>query len=206
MKNLNKIVVLLAAMAMVLLLAGCGGKERDVSGDYRATYNVKDMLNQELAASGMTMNSDVNAEFILQLNPDKSFLFDIDAETFQRKYLDVLQKEGPAIVQTMLEQEGITEDLHDAIAAASGYESYDTFVNGMMEEIVAAAGTGLAEQVRNAAHTEGTYSVSKDTITLTAGTEGGQGLDKGTVNEDGTISVTAMPDEATTLNLTFVRQ
>ncbi len=206
MKNLKKSVVLLAALAVILLLAGCGGKERDVSGDYRATYNVKDMLNQELAVSGIIMKSDVNAEFILQLNPDKTFLFDIDAEAFQRKFMDVLQKEGPGIVETMLEQEGITEDMHDMIATASGYDSYEAFVSGMMEDIVAAAGNGLAEQIKGAAHTEGTYSVSKGTITLTGNAEGGQGLDKGTVNEDGTITVTAMPDENTTLTLTFVKQ
>lgn len=200
----------LIACLLVFTLAGmlcaCGGKKKDISGTYHASYSMKDTLNKQLAASGMALESDVNADFVLQLNADETFTFDIDGEGLGKNVSDVLASDGPAMVSAMLESEGITEDMHESIATASGYDSFDAFVNDLVQTIVSEMGDSFASELESQVHYEGTYTLDKNTLTLT-GTVGDQnGMDQGTLNEDGTISISSKMDEETTLNLTFTKQ
>lgn len=197
----------LLVFAMAGMLCACGGsKKKDISGTYHASYNMKDALNKEMTDAGMTLASDVNADFVLQLNADESFTFDIDGEGFKQALTDVLTQDGPAMIGTMLESEGITEDMHDTIAAASGYDSYEAFIGDMVQTIVSEMGDEFVTELESKVHFEGTYSLDKNTLTMNGKVNDQSGMDQGTLNEDGTISISSKMDEETTLDLTFTKE
>ena len=196
----------LLVIVLTVMLCACGGKKKDISGTYHATYSMKDALNKQLAESGMALESDVNADFVLQLNTDETFTFDIDGESLGKSLTDVLTQDGPAMISSMLESEGVTEDMHDSIAAASGYDSFDAFVDDMVQTIISEMGDEFAADLESQVHYEGTYALEKNTLTLNGTVNEQQGMDQGTLNEDGTISITSKMDDETTLDLTFTKQ
>ena len=198
--------ICLLVLAVAALLCACGSKKKNVSGTYLATYNMKEAMNSELADVGMTMESDLNAEFVLQLNEDDSFSFDIDGTKFSETFSEVLTQDGPGMIGAMLEAEGMTEDMYPTIASASGYDSYDAFVDDMVKMIIDEMGEDFVSDLESQVHYEGTYSVENTTLTLSGETSGGAGMDQGTINEDGTISVTSKMDDGTILDLTFTKQ
>ena len=206
-KTKRKILITgLLVFAMACALCACGGKKKDISGTYHASYSMKDTLNKQLAESGMLLESDVNADFTLQLNTEETFTIDIDGESLSKSLTDVLTQDGPGMITAMLESEGVTEDMHDSIAAASGYDSYDAFVTDMVQTIVAEMGDEFATDLETQVHYEGTYALNKNTLTLTGTVNDQNGMDQGTVNEDGTISISSKMDDETTLDLTFTKQ
>ena len=203
----KSIAACLLVLAAAALLCACGGsKKKDVAGTYRATYNMKEALNKQLADSGMVMESDVNADFILQLNEDDTFSFDIDGAGFGENFTEVLSKEGPGIINAMLEEEGVTEDMHDSIASASGYDSYDAFVEDMVQSVVAEMGDEFVEDLESQVHYAGTYSVDGITLTLKGEANDEEGMDEGTFNSDGTLSIVSKMDDETVLNLRFTKE
>ena len=204
--NWKYLVAGLLVIVLAVMLCACGGKKKDISGTYHATYSMKDALNKQLAESGMALESDVNADFVLQLNTDETFTFDIDGESLGKSLTDVLTQDGPAMISSMLESEGVTEDMHDSIAAASGYDSFDAFVDDMVQTIISEMGDEFAADLESQVHYEGTYALEKNTLTLNGTVNEQQGMDQGTLNEDGTISITSKMDEETTLDLTFTKQ
>lgn len=197
--------ICLLVLAVAALLCACG-KKKDISGSYRATYNMKDALNKELEASGMALQSDVNAEFLLSLNADDTFSFDIDGVGFGSNFAEVMRTDGPAIINGMMEAEGITEDMYESIATASGYDSYDAFVKDMVETIVSEMGEEFVTELESQVHYEGTYSIDKNTITLDGTVNEEKGMDQGILNENGTISITSVMDDGTELDLTFTKE
>ena len=202
-KTLGICLLVLAAAAM---LCACGGKKKDISGSYIATYNMKEALNKQLEESGMAIESDVNADFILNLNADNTFSFDIDGAGFGANFAEVMKSDGPAIINSMLEAEGITEDMYETIAAASGYDSYDAFVEDMVGTIVSEMGEDFVGELESGVHYEGSYSLDKNIITLDGEVNEEKGMDQGTLNEDGTISITSKMEDGTELNLTFTKE
>ncbi len=205
-KTIRKILaVCLIVFAAAGMLCACGSKKKDISGTYHAAYNMKDELNKKLAADGMEMESDLITDFVLLLNSDESFSLDIDGEGFNTALIDVLTKDGPAMISRMMEAEGVTEDMRDTVAAASGYESYEAFVEDMMQTIVAEMGDGFTKELESQIHFEGKYSLDGSTLTLSGTIDGQEGTHQGTLNEDGTISLTSKIGDAS-LDLTFKKQ
>ena len=204
-KSLAACLLVLAAAA---LLCACGKKIKpaDISGTYRATYNMKDQMNEQIAESGITLEDDVNADFILKLTEDENFIFDIDAEGFKANVAEVLDKEGKTIVDVMLKSQGVTEDMYDMIATSSGYENYDAFVTEIIQNLETEMGEEFEKELAESAHFEGTYTIDENRIMLTGETVEGNGIEEVTVNEDGTISLIDKLEDGTLLNLRFTKE
>ena len=193
-------------LILSLVLAGCGNSAKKMAGTYRATYNMKEAMNKELEPAGMALSSDIDADFILELKEDGSFIFDIDGEGFSSRFTEIIQTEGRSIIDSMLQEQGVTEDMYDLIAETSGYESYEAFVDGMIGMIEEEMGDQFVKELETATHLEGTYSVEKDRLVITGGTGEGTGMDEGTINEDGSISVVSEMQDGMTLDLRFIKQ
>ncbi len=199
--------VCLLVLVAAALFCACGGvKKKNIIGTYKAVYNVKDELNKGLADIGATLQSDVNADFILQLNADDSFLFDVDGEGFRQNFTDMMESEAPELIRSMLEAEGITEDMYDTVAQASGYENFDAFVEDLKKTIITETGEEFVGTLESVAHYEGTYSISGGTITLNGQVNEVNGIEQGTINKDGTITVSMKTEDGTAFSLVFTKQ
>lgn len=197
----------LLILAATVLFCACGGvKKKDIVGTYRAVYNVKDELNKGLADIGATLQSDVNADFILTLNADDSFSLDLDGEGFRNNLSEMMEKEAPELIKTMLESEGVTEDMYETIAQASGYDSYDAFVEDLKQTVMTEVGEEFAGTLESESHFEGTYSISGGTLTLNGEVNEVSGIEQGSLNEDGTISVSMKTEDGTPLSLVFTKE
>ena len=204
----KSLAVCLFVVAAAALLCACGNKIKpaDISGTYRATYNMKDQLNEQIAESGITLEDDLNADFILQLNEDETFSYGIDAEGFKENVSEVLEEKGVDIVKAMLTSQGVTEDMYDMIATASGFENFDAFVTEMLQNFETEISKEFESDIADSAHFEGTYEIDENRIVLSGETEAGNGIDEVTVNEDGTISFIAKMDNGKLMNLRFVKE
>lgn len=187
-----------------LTLAACG--EKDVTGSYQASCNMKEVLNRDLEAAGVKLDSDVHTDFFLELKDDGTFTFDIDAAGLRERFTEVIRTEGKGIIDEMLEEQGVSEDMHETIASASGYESYEAFVDSMIDMILDEMNDESVQELETASHTEGTYSVRKDRLVLTGLKEDGQGIKEGTIGKDGSIAIVSGMEDGTTLDLLFIKQ
>ena len=206
MKKTGKILVLLLTAVMVfsLALTGCGKK--DVAGTYKGTYDMRDELNEELAEAGLELQGDLSADFILVLKEDNTFTFDIDAEAFSEKLVTAIQDQGEDMVRSMLDAEGITEDMYQWIAEASGYEDFSSFVNGLIDEMISGMGDELVEELKTSVAFDGTYKVDGEKITLESTQDGETTVDEGEIYSVGSIFISSAMDNGKTLNITFVKQ
>lgn len=190
-------VFLLVFLLLAGLLSACG--QKDISGTYRASYNMLDMINDQLESTGLKMETDVNAEFVLTLNADKTFIYDIDSEAFQASLTKAMEADGASMITQMLSAEGISEDMFDWVAQASGYETFDAFRDDILKEITSGMGDDMLAEIEEAVHFEGTYELNGDTLTLSGEDEV---LDQGTLQEDGSIVVDSEM-EGVSLQLVF---
>ena len=205
MKKAGRYLALLltAVMLFSLMLAGCG--KRDVAGTYKGTYDMSSQLNEELAEAGLELQGDLSAEFILVLKEDETFTFDIDAEAFSDKLVGAIQDQGGSMVRDMLDAEGITEDMYQWIAEASGYENFDAFVAGLVDEMISGMGDEMIEELKQEVAFSGTYEVNGDSIALESTEDGAATVDKGEIYSDGSIFISSETN-GRTLNITFVKQ
>ena len=206
MKKTGRYLALLltAVMLFSLLLAGCGKK--DVTGTYIGSYDMKDELNEELAEAGLELQGDLTADFILVLKEDNTFTFDIDAEAFSEKLVTAIQDQGESMVRSMLDAEGITEDMYQWIAEASGYEDFDSFVSGLIDEMISGMGDEMVEELKTSVAFDGTYTVDGDKIMLESTEDGETTMDEGEIYSDGSIFISSEIDNGKTLNITFAKQ
>ncbi|MBR2561321.1 MAG: hypothetical protein IKE31_04130 [Eubacterium sp.] len=203
-KTGKKLAFLLAAvMVLSLLLTACGKK--DVSGTYTGSYDMKDELNAQLAEAGLELQGDLSANFILVLKEDNTFTFDIDAEGFSEKLVSAIQDQGESMVKAMLDEEGITEDMYQWIAEASGYDDFSSFVDGLVDEMITGMGDEMVESLKQEVAFDGTYEVGKDTITLESTSNGETMIDEGEIYSDGSIFISSQFEDRT-LNITFTKQ
>lgn len=201
-KGLLTAVIILALVCPVMLTA-CGKK--NVAGTYKGSYDMKDELNSELAESGLELQGDLAADFILVLKEDDTFTFDMDAEGFSNKMVNAIQEQGEDMVKTMLDAEGITEDMYQWIAEASGYEDFQSFTDGLVNEMIAGMGDEMVTELKEQAAFSGTYKVNKEKITLESTSDGETMIDEGEIYSDGSIFISSRLADKT-LNITFVKQ
>ena len=190
--------ILIILLLLSLLLSACG--EKDVSGSYRASCNMKDILNKDLEAAGVKLNSDVNTDVFLELKDDSSFTLDIDAAGLRERFTEVIRSEGRGIIDAMLEEQGISEDMHDMIASTSGYDTYEAFVDSMIGMILDEMNDKSVQELETASHSEGTYSVKKNRLMLTGPEDG---IKEGTIGEAGSIAIVFEMDDGAALDLLF---
>ena len=190
--------ILIILLLLSLLLSACG--EKDVSGSYRASCNMKDILNKDLEAAGVKLNRDVNTDVFLELKDDSSCTLDIDAAGLRERFTEVIRSEGRGIIDAMLEEQGISEDMHDMIASTSGYDTYEAFVDSMIGMILDKMNDQSVQELETASHSEGTYSVKKNRLMLTGPEDG---IKEGTIGEDGSIAIVFEMDDGAALDLLF---
>ena len=171
--------------------------ETEIVGTYHATFDFKDMMNEEMGEdAGFAFESPIEAEFILDLKDDKSFLFEANEESLKTSMTEALQTDGRKMVVKALEDEGITEETFDLVAEQSGYESYDAFIEAMMGVMIEAADVEASiEGLGDSSHVEGTYAYDGgDTIRFEP-KDKEAGFTEGTVDPDGAIRMTSKNDE-----------
>ena len=201
----KKLALMLATFTTVAtLFTGCG--EKDVSGDYVATVTFVDFMEEsdveDMAEMGLDI-SDITLDVTLNLTDGKNFTFAFDTTSFKDDFSSLVSENVDTIIDSSLEASGMTRaDLTDEIAQASGYDNADAFFEAMKEELVTAM-DGAYEELDEEMEQytiSGTYKVAGDSVVFVTSDEEGIGLDKGTINEDGSITVvTEYEDEDMTL-------
>lgn len=201
----KKLALMLATLTTVAtLFAGCG--EKDVTGDYVATVTLVDFMEEsdveDMAEMGLDI-SDITLDVTLNLTDDKNFTFAFDTTSFKDDFSSLVSENVDTIIDSSLEASGMTRaDLTDEIAQASGYDNADAFFEAMKEELVTSM-DGAYEELDEEMEQytiSGTYKVAGDSVVFVTSDEEGIGLDKGTINEDGSITVvTEYEDEDMTL-------
>ncbi len=207
----KKIAVMMAAfMVMCACLMGCSGsggsaaeEENTIPGNYIAKFNVSDMMNEEMSESGVTLTTDMNAEFELVLSEDNTFTFDLDAEGFKDAIIAGFTADADDIMTHLFASLGVDTSDVDSLAEMAGYESYDAFKEDLINEMAESFDDATIEEMKDEAHGEGTYEVNDSTITLTSDDD--TGVDELKINEDGTLSTT-VDFEGTEYELVFEKQ
>ena len=201
----KKLALMLATLTTVAtLFTGCG--EKDVTGDYVATVTLVDFMEEsdveDMAEMGLDI-SDITLDVTLNLTDDKNFTFAFDTTSFKDDFSSLVSENVDTIIDSSLEASGMTRaDLTDEIAQANGYDNADAFFEAMKEELVTSM-DGAYEELDEEMEQytiSGTYKVAGDSVVFVTSDEEGIGLDKGTINEDGSITVvTEYEDEDMTL-------
>lgn len=206
----KKLTLALAAlMATATLFTACG-KGPDVSGEYTAEMNFSDFIPEEDLASmeevGMGFMSDLTLDVKLNLTSDNKFTFAFDSTGLKEDVKSGLAANSDAIIDAQLESMGVTRDqITDEVAQSAGYESADAMFQYIADEMASGMDGVLAEADAEfeKGSCEGSYKVVKDSIVFVTETEDGTGLDKATISEDGSLSLTTdVEGEAYTLNFT----
>ena len=203
MKNARKPIRILPAVLLVLLLVlpGCG-QRMNIVGTWRARYDMKDMLNEGLKASGVQLTTSIPADYILVLKEDRTFTFDIDPETFRNGFSEAFHRDGEAIIYAALKASGIAEDKYDWIIESSGFENFDEFERDMIDRMVEEA-TETAMNGLGAAHIDGTYAYTGTDIHLISrGEDGSTSADDAVLTDEGMISLVSK-DESLPMDLLF---
>ena len=214
--NRKGFLTLILAVALVLsvVMTGCGaskagggdsGKAESIAGTYQATYEMKDLINKEMEAAGITLESDINAEFSMELKDDNSFVLNVDTDSLMNSLKDALANDLDSIIGQLLGDQGVTEDMYEQIAKAGGYDSYDAFKEDMQKSMMDEMDADAIKELTDACHLEGTWELKGSKLTLSSTSEGQISVDSGTVQDDGSIKVKSKTED-NEVELTFTKQ
>lgn len=212
-KIMKKLGILLAAVLVAAaVLTACGGggnsgnsggeetKGFDLPGKYTATLNMKDYINKGMEASGMAFENDMNANMYLELKDDGTFTLEMIGSELASIVSEAMQEEGPNLIKTLLSAQGISEDQFEELVAASGYESFDAFVEDMLSQVDEELESSLENGIENQMKAEGNYKAEGDTITFSGE---GMAVDKGTIGSDGSITLKMSTEGMDDVELVF---
>ena len=209
-KSILKLAALVGAAAM--LLAGCGAK--DVSGEYTTEVKVVDFMTEHDKASlaaleeyGMTFFNDNTMKMDLTMNSDKTFAAALNADDLIDQMTEGFKANGATLVNSILEQQGVTEDMYDALFESMGVSSMeefqDTMVQSMMEGLEANI-DDMKEQLESSS-VSGTYTVKGNTVNFTVEKEEDEmDFDQAEILSDGSLKMVA-ENEGKSLNLVFTK-
>lgn len=189
----KKLALMLATITTVAtVFTGCG---KDVSGNYVADVKLADCMSQDDldAVSEMGIDvSDITLDVTLELTSDKQFTMSFDTTNFKNDFSALLNDNMDAIIDAGLEQAGVTrEDITDDVATIMGYDSAEAFFEDVEKEMVDAMDSAYDEMDKEmeSATVTGSYTVAKNTVVFVTKEDGDLALDKGSIGDDGSISV-----------------
>lgn len=198
------ITVLTVVATIATIFTGCG---KDVSGDYVATMKMSDIIPEEDLSACEEIGLDLGSlafEVNLSLDADKNFTFDFDADQFKEDYSKLITDNLDAVVDAMMEMSDISrENLTDEEAQLYGYETADALIEDFEDQMLASMydlDSEFDDMITEAC--KGTYSVSKNTISFVIADSEGISLDKGTIGNDGSITLN-YEDEGQDFSLVF---
>ena len=193
MKKLLALV--LSAVLLVGVLAGCGGGKEAASGEglegtWRTEIDMADMINEQMAASGMGefMNiSDFSITMVMDIKGDGTYAMTVDKDALAGSMEGVKEdmKSGvTAYMESMIKEQGLDISVEDAMAA-SGMSLDDMVDQAFSEEAMDEMTAGLHIEGQYKAedgkfYTSGSvdeapsdnyesYTLDGDTLTLDAG-------------------------------------
>ena len=141
-------------------------EEQTIAGEYKAEYDMHDLLAQQMEGSGIELEGEIPVVFTMDLKDDDSFIIEMDVEAFMETIQTIFTEQGPDMIRSMLEQQGITEETFDAVKDQLGADSYDEFIEGMTAQMTEMLGESLADSMSTEVSVSGTYSADGDEITL----------------------------------------
>lgn len=210
----KKLALMLATITTVAgLFTGCG--EKDVHGKYEAKVGFSEMLSDdeikemdEFAEYGLDF-SGIEVKINLDLTEEGDFTLSYDGKAFKDDLSDTLENSMDGLIDASLEAAGISRDqLTDEMAQMYGYDSaqalFDDFSNQMLPYIEEGL-EDLEKEVEEDTVT-GTYKVSKDSVVFVVEDGDDTSLKKGTINDDGTISITIEGDDDKSVDVVFELQ
>ena len=132
----------------------------------------------------------------------------IDTTSFKDQFSTLVDDNMDTIIDKSLESEGYSRsDITDEVAQYSGYENAEALFADMENEIKGSLDdiyTGIDEELQEYS-VSGDYKVKKDSVVFVVNGEDELLLDKGTLNEDGSITVNSESD-GTVVSLEFELQ
>ena len=210
----KKLALMLATLTTVAgLFTGCG--EKDIHGKYESKIGFGDMLRDEerkemdeFAEYGIDFTS-VEVKINLDLTEEGEFTLSYDGKAFKDDLSNTLQNSMDGLIDASLAEAGLTRDqVTDELAQMNGYDSadalFDDFANQMVPYIEGAL-EGLEEEVAEDTVT-GTYKVSKDSVVFVVEDGDDLELNKATLNDDGSITITIEGDDDKTVDAVFKLQ
>lgn len=207
-KMIRKIALLAGLLAVVsMTTAACGSKKKDISGTYKGTYDFVDALNKGMSSVDgvdFQLSESVDSDIILVLNEDNTGTLSVDAESFKTNLKKAVNNEANSLLDSVLESQGISKDQYETLAQATGYDSYDAFKQGMIDEVEKSIDDEDYSEMD--INLNGKWKLDDNTITLTwdATSVASAGItaekntiyqDTATLNDDGTITWDMDPSE-----------
>ena len=212
----QKAVCMLAVLLVLgLMLTACGGgskaaggaeEEKSAAGTYVGNFDMTELLNQETEAAGIQFSSSVTTDFILKLNEDETFVFDIDADSLVSSVTEAVQNEIDSIIAGLMGEE-VTADSAEEIAKAAGYDSYDAFKEEILKQITESLDEDALSELTDSCHIEGTYTLKDKDLNLSAEGEDSENFSVkvGTIQDDGSILLDLDANDQN-IQITFVKQ
>jgi hypothetical protein len=206
----KKLALMLATVtAVATIFTGCGGK--DISGNYVSEIKLAQFSSQEdmqaLADVGINAG-DITMDVTLELSDDNTFTMAFDTTSFKDQFSTLVDDNMDTIIDKSLESEGYSRsDITDEVAQYAGYESADALFADLENEIKGSLDdiySGIDEELQEYS-VSGDYKVKKDSVVFVVNGEDELLLDKGTLNEDGSITVNSESD-GTVVSLEFELQ
>ena len=220
MKNIKRISVIILAIALAAMFAGCGiakneggnggggavipkPEETTLEGTYYADYDIS-----EIVAASITAEYDIDASYPLYMNlyitlkEDDSFEMGFDMETFLANTREYYAQIFPRMIKSTFADNGITNDADiEARILNMGYASMDEYIQELIDQAMAEVESQYSGESGNIL-SEGTYTVDGDKIELI---ESGYSTatDSGTINGDGTITIEDVPVEGNYVDIVF---
>ncbi len=205
----KKLALMLATITTVAtIFTGCG---KDVSGNYVADVKLADCMSKDdldtMSEMGIDMG-DITLDVTLELTADKQFTMSFDTTNFKNDFSSLINDNMDKIIDEGLAEAGVTrEDITDDVATVMGYDSAEAFFEDVEKSMVDAMDSAYEEMDKEieAATVTGSYTVAKNSVVFVTKDEGDLGLDKGTIGDDGSISV-ATEYEGNSFTLDFKLQ
>ncbi len=186
--------LVLSAVLLVSVLAACGGKEAasgdSLEGTWRTEIDMAEMINEQMAASGMgefVNISDFSITMVMDIKGDGTYAMTVDKDALAGSMEGVKEdmKNGvTAYMENMLKEQGLDMSVEDAMAA-SGTSLDDMVDQAFSEEAMDEMTAGLHIEGQYKAedgkfYTSGSvdeapsdnyesYTLDGDTLTLDAG-------------------------------------
>lgn len=190
----KKLALMLATVtAVATVFTGCGGK--DISGNYVSEIKLAQFVPQQdiKAISDMGINTgNLTMDVTLELSDDNTFTMAFDTTNFKEQFSALMEESADTVIDKALDEEGISRaDITDEVAQVSGYENADALFQDMKDEMFNSLDEAYAQidDELQACTVSGEYKVKKDSVIFAADGEDELLLDKGTLNEDGSITV-----------------
>lgn len=205
MKRFRTIAFVMVMAVFAALMGACGS--RNISGSYTGTIDYTDVMNDELASSGVKIPDSIEATVDLDLKSDNTYELKLDAQSLIDSVKSAFEKNIDTIVEEAMTSQGITSDQYETVAQAAGYDSFDAMKQDLLDQIESSfesADLGVDEDDLS---DSGKYSVSGSNVIFKSDDED-SGLQKATLGSDGSISVsidTEIENKDYSFDITFTK-